>query len=150
VNAQLTTVGQQRVLRDVARRALERRQRGLIDELSQLLEDDDPRWLSFGLNPPGADETTAPPDNVSAVPGLTPGSVFVDFDDVPNADHYRLFKLVVGVDPDFLPAATVTESEGTITGLPTGPTIRIRVTAVNGSLESQPSAAFEIILPTGP
>ena len=150
LNAQLAAVGQARVLRDVARRTLERRQRGLIDELSQILEDDDPRWLAFGLNMPGADETTDPPDNVIAVPGPLAGTAFVDFDDVTNADHYRIFKQVVGVDADFVHAKTVTDSEGTLTGLPAGATVRIRVTAVNGSLESQPSATVEITMPVNP
>ncbi len=64
VNSQLTAVGQANVVRTSARRALELRMRGLIDELGQLMEDDDPRWLAFGVNAPGADQTPEPPSNV--------------------------------------------------------------------------------------
>lgn len=49
-----------------------------------------------------------------------------------NADHYRLFRQVGGVDADFVHAETVNDSEGTSTGLPTVATVRIRVTAVIG------------------
>jgi hypothetical protein len=150
VNAQLTAVGVAKGTRESTRRALELRQRGLIDELSQLLDPLDPRWLAFGLNMPGADETPEPPDNVQLMPLPAPGDLFVDFDDVPNADHYRIFKQVVGVDADFIAAATVTDSDGTLSGLPPGSTVRVRVTAVRGSLESQPSATVEIVMPVTP
>ena len=150
VNSQLTAVGVARNTRDGTRQALELRQRGLIDELSQLMGPLDPRWLAFGLNMPGAAETTEPPGNVSVIPGVLPGSAFLNFDDVPNTDYYRLFKQVVGVDADFVHVGNVTDSEGTITGLPPGATVRFRVTAVNGTLESLPSATVEITMPVNP
>ena len=150
VNAQLTAVGQAKTVRDGTRKALELRQRGLIDELSQLMGLLDPRWLAFGLNMPGADETTEPPDNVTLTPGAEPGSLFVDFDDVPNTDHYRVFKQVVGVDANFVHVATPTDSEVMLSGLPPGATVRVRVTAVNNAGESLPSATVEITLPVSP
>ena len=60
------------------------------------------------------------------------------------------YKQVVGVDADFVAAATVTDSDATISGLPPGSTVRIRVTAVNDAGESQPSATVEIVIPVNP
>jgi hypothetical protein len=49
-----------------------------------------------------------------------------------------------GADPDFVPAATVTESDATLGGLPGCGTVKVRVTAANAAGENPPSAEAEI------
>jgi hypothetical protein len=42
---------------------------------------------------------------------------------------------------------TVTDSDATLTGLPSGATVQVRVTAANEAGESQPSAVVQIVVP---
>ncbi|NCO39978.1 MAG: hypothetical protein GW892_14845, partial [Armatimonadetes bacterium] len=60
-----------------------------------------------------------------------PGTLLADWADAPRAQRYRVWKQVVGVDEDFVAALTVNDSDATLTGLPSGTTVRIRVTAVD-------------------
>ena len=147
VNAGLVDIGKKRATREAALRTLRLRMRGLIDELTQLLEPDDPRWQAFGLVEPAGSDQPGTPGNVTLTPGA-PGILHVDWANAPRAGHYRLYKLVVGIDADFVLAATVTDSEVTLTGLPSGSTVRIRIVAVNAQGdESQPSAVVQIVVP---
>jgi len=75
-----------------------------------------------------------------------PGEVLADWDDVANADHYRVFKQEVGVDANFVVAGSPTDSDFLIGGVGAGVTLRVKVSAVRGSLESPPSPVFEINL----
>lgn len=123
-----------------------KRMRGLVDDLTQLLEDDDPTWYVFGLNPPAAPET---PDQVEGL-AVTPGpdvNTFADWDDTPRADRYHVEIQVVGVDSAFRRIATVTQSDATITGLPSGPTVRAHVIAVNDAGDGPRSDVVEVLMP---
>ena len=51
----------------------------------------------------------------------------------------------MGVDTDFRPVATVTDSDATLSGLGSGKTVRVRVTALNDAGESTPSATVEVV-----
>jgi len=135
VNQGLTDIGQKKAIRDAAEKALRTRLRGLIAELGQLLPDDDPRWYAFGLNPPAAPDTPEIPDGLVLTHG-EPGTLLADWADAPRAQRYRVWKQVVGVDEDFVAALTVNDSDATLTGLPSGTTVRIRVTAVDDAGES--------------
>ncbi len=145
VNDGATDSGQKKNTRDTAVTGLRKRMRGLITELNQLLGDEDPRWMAFGLNMPGASNLPDVPD----LPVLTagaPGHVIADWPDVARADHYRVYKKVAGVDPDFLFALSVNDSDATLPGLPGGVAVSIRVTATNDSGESQPSLEAQIVV----
>ena len=142
----LTTLGQTKNTRDAAVELLRKRMRCLIAELALFLADDDPRWDAFGLNRPGAPATPDRPEALVLTPGVS-SSLLADWADAPRATSYRVFKQVVGVDADFVPAATVSDSDATLTGLPSGATVRVRVTAVNDTGESQPSAVKEAVVP---
>jgi hypothetical protein len=149
VNVSLTQVGQKRAARDAARRALERQLRGLIHELYQLLEDDDPRWLSFGLNMPGAEVTPEGPTDLVLTEAPN-AMIFADWADVANADHYRVYVQRVGVDAGFVDQPGVrTESDATLGPYQEGQTIRVKVTAVSGGLEGPASSVAEITLTGG-
>lgn len=139
--------GQKKYERELKIAALRAAMRGLIDELTQLIADNDPRWLAFGLNPPAAPNTPDVPDGLVLRPGpVGSGTLYADWDDMTRADRYRVWKKVVGVDQDFTAVATVTDSDATITSLPIGKNINIRVTAVNDAGETVPSAAVEATL----
>src|ERR1041384_5701085 len=77
VNAAVTAVGAAKQTRDTAVDDLRARMSGLVGELGQLLEDDDPLWYAFGLSRPSDPETPGVPDAPVRTPG-TPGSINVE------------------------------------------------------------------------
>lgn len=141
-----TTAVDKKVLRDAAVKALRKRMRGLIGELEQLLPDDDARWYAFGLNPPGAPATPEIPDGLALAAGDA-GEVAADWSDAPRADRYRVWKQVVGVDADFVAFGTPTDSDFTLTGLPSGATVKVQITAVNDAGESAASETQQLVVP---
>jgi hypothetical protein len=141
-----TNAVEKKTLRDAAVTALRKRMRGLIDELEQLLADEDARWYAFGLNPPGAPATPEVPDGL-ALAGGGPGTVDADWSDAARAEHYRVWKQVVGVDADFVAVGSPTDSDFTLTGLPSGATVKVQITAVNDAGESQPSTTQQMVVP---
>lgn len=138
--------GQKKSVRDDAMLALRRRLSGLISELGQLLEDNDPRWLAFGLNLPGATNLPDVADSVVLTAGPA-GTVLVDWSDTARATRYRVFKQVVTVDLNFIAAVTVTDSDATLSGLLSGKTVRIKIIAANDAGEAQASTVAEIVVP---
>jgi hypothetical protein len=121
--------------------------RGTIDELGQLLDDLDPRWYAFGLVPPGLSDQPDQPADLVLTAGA-PGSVLADWSDAARAVSYRVYKQVVGTDPDFILAVTVSDSDATLTGLPSAATVKIRVVAVNADGDvSPPSETKQIVVP---
>ena len=132
-NQGVTLIGQAKVARDVSGKKLTKRLRGLVDELTQLLDDDDPIWLAFGFNSPAAPETPEQVEGLVVTPGS--GVAFADWDDTPRADRYHVEIQIVGVDANFHRVQTVTESDATITGLSSGQTVRVRIIAVNDAGE---------------
>ena len=144
-NQGLTLTGQTIVTRDLSAKKLTKRLRGLIEELTQLLEADDPRWLAFGFNMPGSSETPDPAEGLVVTPG-TDGDAFADWNDAARALRYHVEIQIVGVDADFRRVNTVTDSDATLTGLPTGPTIRVRILSVNDAGSALPSDVVEVVL----
>ena len=146
VNDGINLSGQKKNTRDAAVTQLRKRLRGLVNELGQLLHDDDPRWNAFGFNPPAAPNTPDVPDAPILTAGA-PGTVLADWPDARRADHYRVWKQIVGVDADFIAAGSPTDSDLTLTGLAHGATIKICVSAVNAAGESQKSDPAQIVVP---
>jgi hypothetical protein len=141
-----TGTGQKKKLRDAAEKALRTRMNGLIHELGQLLEDDDPRWLAFGLNLPGATNLPEPADGLVLTAG-GPGVVLADWSDASRATRYRVFKQVTTVDANFVAADTVNDSDCTLSGLPGGKTVRVQIVSANDAGQGLPSATAEIVVP---
>lgn len=137
LNNHLAQMGQKKAARDGAETALRMRMRGLIDELTQLMPGDDPRWLAFGLSLPDASETPDAPD-APVLTSVSTGVVLADWPDEPRAVRYRVWQQIVGVDPAYVAGATVTDSDATLAGLPSGATVRLRVSAVNESGSESP------------
>jgi len=138
--------GQAKAARDAAETNLRKRLRGMIGELETLLSGEDPLWHAFGLSRPADEETPEAPSFTTATPGGA-GIVHVDWDDPLRADHFRVWILIVGTDSDFRAVETVTDSDATLPGLPSGSTVKIQVTSVNGAGESGPGPIAEIVVP---
>jgi hypothetical protein len=146
VNSAETEAGLARDARDVEIKKLDRRLAGTIHELGQLLEDDDQLWHSFGLNRPSDPETPEIPLAL-VVTQANIGHLLASWERAPRADRYRVWRQVVGVDTDFQPVATVTDTDATLNTLASGTAIRVYVTALNDAGESQPSATVEAVVP---
>lgn len=144
-NASVTAVAQARATWTAARDTLEKRLRGLIDELEQLVAPDDPVWYAFGLNPPSADQTPAAPEGLLLSGFML--MVFADWDDVPNADRYRVFVQIDGVYSDFRAVESPSDSDATLGPFLSGQTVRVKVTAVRGNLESAASEIATVLIP---
>lgn len=146
LDQKITEVGLAKVARDNAVANLRKRMEGLIGELATLLSPDDPLWHAFGLNRPADPETPEVPTFTTALPGV-PGSVLVDWDDAARAERYRVWIMIVGTDTDFHAVETVFDSDVTLTGLPSGATVKIRVTSANDAGESTPGPEATVVVP---
>lgn len=145
VNTGLVLIGQRMAVRQTTEPALRKRLSDTIAELAMKMSPLDPRWQNFGLNMPGDVSTPDVPD----APILTtagPGRVFADWADAARALRYHVWKQVVGVDADFINVMTVTDSEAMLPDLPTGATVKVRITAVNDAGQSQPSDSVQIVV----
>ena len=146
VNNGNTDAGNKMAARDAAEEKLRARLRGLITELEQLLDDNSTLWDAFGLNAPGAASTPDVPEALVVTPGAA-GTLLVDWADARRAARYRVWVQVLTVDADFRAVATVTDSDATLSGLPSGKTVKVRVTAANDAGESGPSAEVQPVVP---
>lgn len=146
VNEAEVAAGQKKGVRDAAVEKLKARLRGLLAELGQLLADTDPLWLAFGLNEPGAAATPDVPEAVVVTLG-TAGVLHVNWPAARLAAHYRVWKQIVGTDANPVAVSSPTDTEATLSGLPSGATVKITVTSVNDAGESTPSTAVTIVVP---
>jgi len=79
------------------------------------------------------------------------GTILANWAGAPGATGYRVEVLVVGVDPAFHLLASVTDSDATLSGLPAGATVQVRVIAVNADGDaSPPSDVVEVLVPVAP
>jgi hypothetical protein len=110
--------------------------RHTLGELGQLMPDNDPRWFAFGLVPPGTVQTPDVPDGLVLNAGPAgSGVLYLDWDDAPRADRYRIWRQLPG-EPEPVVVATVTESDATLSGQPLGQPIAIAISAVNDAGET--------------
>jgi hypothetical protein len=133
VNDATVTLGQAKQARDAAQQKLSKRMSGLLAELGQLLEDEDPLWYAFGFDRPADGQQPGPVQELVLTAG-GPGIVLANWDDARRAERYRVLKQVVGTDPQpVLVTGTLYENELTLQGLPSGQTVKITVLAVNAA-----------------
>jgi hypothetical protein len=140
-----TDCGNKKNLRDDAIMTLRKRMIGLINELGQLLDANDPTWLAFGLNLPGATNLPDPADNLVLTSGGA-GVVLADWSDASRATRYRVYKQVPGMDTMFVPVATVGDSDCTIIGLPSSKIVKVQIISANDAGQSPPTVA-EMVVP---
>jgi hypothetical protein len=115
---------------DASEEKLRNRVRGLIAELLQLIDEDDERWLDFGLRVPDDDSLPEVPANL-VVNGGAPGHLVAGWSEAAHAERYRVYKQVVGVDNDFVLATTVTDSDADLNTFASGAHVRVQVTAMS-------------------
>ena len=120
--------------------------RALIKILGATLEDNDPRWLSFGLQMPSTITTPGQPVNVQAHLDET-GAVVVQCNAVPLASRYRWRMLRVGVETPYSLVARSVDPIGTINSVLPGQTVEIVVQAVNGNLQGIASEPIRFTMP---
>jgi hypothetical protein len=118
---------------------------GLVAELAQLLDDEDPTWYAFGLTRPSDPETPAVPQDVSVTAGLA-GTIFVNWTAARRADRYRVYKKEEG-EAEFQSVAATVDPQALITGLTGGSPVEIQVSAINNAGESLPSIPAQIVVP---
>jgi hypothetical protein len=140
-----TASGEKKTAREAALSALTDSMRMLIRILDGLLEANDPRWLTFGLNEPASTTTPAAPANltVSIVEG--PG-LLAQCDPVPAATRYRWRTRVFGEKTYKL----ATSSPGPLAqfgGFTPGAMVDVIVQAVNGSAEGGASEPVRVAIP---
>jgi hypothetical protein len=131
-------------VRRTAETKLTQRLRGLANELAQLIEPTDVRWLSFGFNLPGAIETPDKVENLQ-VALIGPTAVAMRWDAAARADYYRVWKKVLGVDEQPVAVGTPADVDFTLEGLPPGATVEIYVSAVNPGGEGQLSQKVTVV-----
>jgi hypothetical protein len=141
----VTENGQAKAARDAADVNLRKRLMGVITELATLLADDDPLWHAFGLNRPADPETPEAPTFTTVHPGAA-GVLLADWDDALRAKRYRVWIQIVGTDNDFHAVQTVQDSDATLPGLPSGATVKLRVTSANDAGESTPGPETQAVV----
>src|ERR1039458_9766408 len=120
---------------------------GLLAELGQLLDDNDPRWLAFGFDLPGHPSSPDVPQNLIVTPGVAGSqTLFVHCDDARRANGYR-FTVTNAADNSELAELLTQDAEATFDSLPAGAKVNVVVTARNATGESQPSASVAAVVP---
>jgi hypothetical protein len=110
------------------------------------LADDSELWYSFGLNRPADPNTPEVPETPTLVAGAA-GSFTANWPSARRADHYRVWKQVVGVDADFVFLDNPHDPTETVTGYTSGKTVKICVSAVNDAGETSKSEPAELVVP---
>jgi hypothetical protein len=118
---------------------------GLRDELDQILDDTDVRWYEFGFSRPVDSKMPNPVTGLVATPGLR-GKVLVQHAASARASDYRVSwtPQVSGGTPTEV--GLFADLAVTLSGLPSGLTIMVSVTARNEAGETQP-ASVTIVVP---
>ncbi|MBI5774236.1 MAG: fibronectin type III domain-containing protein [Verrucomicrobia bacterium] len=109
------------------------------------MDENDSRWLAFGLNIPGAGQVPEPVAEVTVRPDGS-GAVRVTWPRARRAEYYRLFAQVVGVDAEMLFRLRVKDREARLEGLPGGQTVRVQLVAANGTGEATASEVQECVV----
>jgi hypothetical protein len=123
---------------NAAVRQIRRRLGGLREELDRLLEPDDMRWHEFGFSRPIDSKMPEPVTGLVATPGL-PGQVLVQHAASARAIDYRVSwtpQVSGGVATE---VGLFADLAVTLSGLPSGLTITVSVTARNEAGETQPT-----------
>ena len=119
----------------------------LVDELQLRLPDDDPRWEVLGLNIPANPRPPEPASDLTLTSaGL--GRILAEWEPGTRSDDDRILIQIVGVDADYREyGKSGGDGEELIKNLPPGATVKVKIIALNGSLEasSGPEAQFVVV-----
>jgi hypothetical protein len=127
-----------------AKQKLRDRLGGLREELDRLLADDDHRWREFGFPRPVDTKMPDPVTGLVATPGL-PGQVLVQHDASARALDYRVSWKPQVSSGEPTEVGLFADLAVTLSGLPSGTTIVVSVTARNAAGETLPSQVTVIV-----
>jgi hypothetical protein len=145
VNNALNLTKTKVMAKDAAETAFRKRYRGVIKELEDILDAEDPRWYDFGLSRPADPATPGQPANVHAT-ALGTGRVLVQIDGARRANSFNYYKKVVNVDPEPVKLLNDKGKQLTFENLPVGASIEFTVTGVNDAGEGQASDAVSVVV----
>jgi hypothetical protein len=144
VDTRVTSVGDLLKARKGAAKELAQRLSWLLEELGRLLDPMDERWKAFGFKKPGAQVTPDVPQGVSATL-IGPTAAAVKWTAAPRAEHYRVWKKVVGIDEDFVNVGSPADLDFTLEELPSASSIEVALSAVNDGGESAKSQFITVV-----
>ena len=75
------------------------------------------------------------------------GTVLAHWSNASRATRYRVFKQIDGVDTIPVNINTVTDSDATLAGQPSGKTLKIYIIAANDAGQAAPSDTVTIVVP---
>lgn len=143
-----TNRGTKLALRDAAFKSLRKRIRGLIEELSTLIADDDPRWEDFGLTIPA--NPSAPEGIASLTAEATGGGkIHVEWAYATRMTGTRLLtKRTTGatLDDDFINAGTADGLEKTLPGFTPGVTVQVKAVPYNEGGDGPASPVASVVV----
>ena len=136
-----------KLARDAAFDTLRRRLIALVDELSLLLSDEDPRWETFGLNVPANPRAPDPAENlVLSLAG--PHQVLAEWDRGTRSNDNRVLIQVVGVDAQYREYSKSGDAtDELIKALPSNATLKVKIIALNSGLEASSGPEAQISVP---
>jgi hypothetical protein len=133
--------------RETAYATLRRRLIAFVDELTLLLGPDDPRWEVFGLNILSSPRAPAHASQlVLSLAGT--GQILAERVRGVRSSNNRVLIQILGVDAgyrEYSKSGNVTDE--LIKGLPAGSTVKVKIIALNGSLEAASGPEAQITLP---
>ena len=136
-----------KLARDAAFDTLRRRLIALVDELSLLLSDEDPRWETFGLNVPANPRAPDPAENlVLSLAGTH--QVLAEWDRGTRSNDNRVLIQVVGVDAQYREYSKSGDAtDELIKALPSNATLKVKIIALNSGLEASSGPEAQISVP---
>ena len=147
VNQKETLQAQAKAARDEAKGTLRALLIALVDDLTLRLGSDNPLWEAFGLNNPANPRPPAPATEL-VLSGAGASRVLAQWKRGRRSDDNRVLIKIIGVDADWREygkSGNVTEV--LIKDQPPGATLRVRLIALNGSLEAPDGPEAEIVVP---
>ena len=142
-----TAQGQAKAARDAAVTEGRKNLIALVGELTRRLSPDDPRWEAFGLNIPNNPRAPDAATNLQLT-GAGPQRVHATWRPGVRSDDDKVFIQVVGVDEDFrYYGRSGGDGDILISDLPSNATVRVKIIALNGSLEAADGPVGEISVP---
>lgn len=141
LNLQQTDTAGFRTTRIENRNELRLTLRMLVATLTVKMPPLDDRWLSFGLNKPGAEETPPAPEGLEVVV-LGPNTLSAKWPATPRAEYYRLWLRVNG-EAELASLGTCADLNFLFEQLPANAQVEVAISAGNTGGES---AKSEIVL----
>lgn len=123
-------------VRDAKQSAARKRLSGLCKELSQRLDDMDPRWRDFGFNMPGAATVPAIPEDVVITP-LPAAKLQIACAPSANATSYRFYLQRPIIDPEPVHVGTASEPLFVTETLVAAQPYVVYISALNEGAESE-------------